>query len=174
MRPASTAIFKGNFMETHNSELIKEIQNATKIPTLQGVSRTISNQIVPVIEVNPKVTKNPFIVSGTGADSSNVTLYTTPTNQDVYVIGLCFTITKDGANTSDIARVQAFVNGQAINLAYLSLVPSVASGNSIFVSFSHPLKLDRGTIVSMRPSNATASIDSYCSLQLFVDDSSNA
>lgn len=160
-------------VDSNNSELIREVQNATKIQTINGVPRSISNQIVPVIEVNPKVVKEAKYSTASLSNSTGTTFFTTPTNQDVYLCSAHIAVIKDAGNTSTNSSLTSTVNG--LNLSFLSVPHLTTTAQSISSSivFPHPIKLDRGVTIRINTGVGDANIRAYGTVSYFVDDGSN-
>lgn len=163
-------------METQSSELIKEIQQATKTPTMLGVPRTIGNTIIPVIEVNPKVVKTGAVKTGYRTTSGGVTMLTTPAAQDLYVTDVSFSIIKDAA--CDLAtgpiQITGTINAGQVSLIEIAGITLTAQSNTQQVHFSHPIKMDRNTSISITNQTYTAGVMiRTCTLSYFVDECSN-
>jgi len=160
-------------METSNSELLKEVQNATKIQTMQGLGRTISNQIVPVIEVNPKIVKTGLTAVMTSLNTATTTLLTTPTNQDVYICSASLSVQKDAESTSTGVYLTCQTNGVNQQFLWIAGLASTAMSGQTNMTFPHPIKVDRNTSIHLK-SSASAAVTAAASINYFVDEQSNA
>lgn len=110
--------------------------------------------ITPTIEIKPinNITRDANVnVSGAGS-----VIYTTPTDKDFYITGVTFSYTKDVAcdtatgKTSILATINGTANRPLISLAILTLT---AEGKQLSLTFSNPIKIDRGTNITF--SNTT-------------------
>jgi len=152
----------------YNSELTNEIVRAARIQqNVDEIPSELSNQVVPVMEVNPRLTRTVSIVRSLMASTG--TIYTTPTNQDFYLTGSIIT----GAAVGTQAQLTAVINGatQIINFAeiiegtgtYVGVV-AVTQGNQ---NCNFPIKIDRGTAIAL-PNPAS------CIIYGYIDESSKA
>jgi len=165
-------------METQSSELIKQIQLATKIQTIGGIPRSISNQIVPVVEANPMLTKASFAVNGGKTSSGPTTIITTPTNQDFYLTSVIFSMTKDAA--CDVAsggiNLSCVINGATVNFCPIAGLTLTAQSATVSANYGmHPIKIDRGTnILIANNTYAAGNMIRTATITYFVDECSNA
>lgn len=161
----------------HNSEVITGIQRAAKIQSgSDSIPRVLASQVIPSIEVNPILTKEAFIKVGYDSTSGSITLYTTPTNQDVYVTAAYLSIIKNAA--CDVATgpcsLSVVINGATVQLLRLPLITLTAQEQSISISFPHPIKIDRGTSVSVAGSFTAGVYLRAAGISAFADETSNA
>lgn len=160
-------------VETQSSELSKEILNASKVSG-HLVPRNLAGQIVPVIEVNPKIVKDARVASSVVSDATSGSILVANALQDVYICSAMLTVVKDGANTSDYARITCTQGGAIRTILQIALIPSTVGSDALTISFPHAIKIDRNTAVNIGMTNGTASIDAYGSISYFVDECSNA
>jgi hypothetical protein len=128
----------------NNRELMEEIRNVAKIQ--QGtdiVPNILSNQIVPVIEVNPKITKNLIVANATCTNSTSADIIAAVGSvQDIYIVGVQLSFIKDVTSTSTYSRVRCTINGLDTIIVSIPHITLTAQTGSIFVYFSHPLKIE--------------------------------
>lgn len=162
-------------METQSSELIREIQEATKIQTIGGLPRVISNQIVPVIEVNPRVVKPTLIFSVATATSGVATLISANPKQDVYIKGITLAIIKDAAcdMASGRVNISCSQNGSK-DLIALPVLTLTAQSMATAQTFNPPIKIDRNTAVNINGTYAAGVMWRTATINYYVDDGSNA
>lgn len=160
-------------VETQSSELSKEILNASKVSG-HLIPRNLAGQIVPVIEVNPKIVKDARVASSVVSDATSGAILIANSSQEVYISSAMLSVVKDAANTSDYARITCTQLGAVRTILQLALVPSSAGNAHLTISFPHAIKIDRNTAVNISLTNGTASVDAYGSITYFVDECSNA
>jgi len=160
-------------MQTNNSELLKEIQFGTKGSLLE-VPRTISNMIVPTIEVNGKLVKNCRTAStSTGSTTANI-LVANP-NADIYIISACISLIKDAAATSTGSWIgYTDEDGGSQRILQIPSITLTAQQASLSISFNHPLKIKRNTAVTLNNGTNGAVILTQANIVYFIDENSNA
>jgi hypothetical protein len=151
-----------------NSEVTQAIQKAIK---RQGSPEyKVSDTIQPTIEVNPQIIKNVFGKESEAINSTSSTIYTTPTTQDFYLTSVTLSTIKDVTSTSVASKIRVTINGLAFTLleiASLSLTPQ-SQINSLVLT--HPLKVDRGTIITVTNSTNVGNITSWGGITGFLDE----
>lgn len=139
-----------------NSEQVKEEILALG---LQPGAQIIPNPI-PVVETNPKLLRRCDVVrSNTATNSTSVTLYTTPTDKDFFLVGCGVSVIKDVTSTSLYTRMQITPAGDAarqiLNLPGLSLTVQTLATS---LSLPDPIKLERNTTITIQNSTNVANI----------------
>lgn len=155
-----------------NTEVVNEIRNALKTQ----INDKIVNPI-PVIEVNPKIVKTPIAGYNTRTATGGVAVYTTPSSQDFYLTELTYGMVKDAANdmATGNVTVSVTIGGAVTNIVAVPIITLTAQQYLIQLIFSHPLKLDRGTSITIT-SQAYAAGTMVRSVAYvgFIDEASNA
>ena len=77
------------------------------------------------------------------------TLYTAPTNADVYITGILVSITADAACDSSQYLVQTSISGTTVRLAQFFKTTLTAFNTQVYLRFTVPIKLDRGSITTL-------------------------
>jgi len=164
-------------VQTNNSEVVRELQSATKIQTMQGIPTQINNSIVPTIEVNPKLVKEAINVTTSSAVSGSATILanTVNTGRDVYVtaatLGYVKNVTCDIA--TGIISIIYVQNGASRALLSLPVLTLTADNGNITCSFPHPIKIDRNTSITMNGTFSAGAMIRCGGLSYFIDDCSN-
>lgn len=143
-----------------NSEQIKE---EIKALGLQPGAQNIPNPI-PVVETNPKLLRVCDVIrNSTATNATTAGIYTTPTTKDFYLVGVSLSVIKDVTSTSVVSDVRATVAGisstssRILSISGISLTPQT---DSVAISFPFPIKVDRGTIISVNNSTNVGNIRS--------------
>lgn len=159
-----------------NSEIIQEIRNAAKSQpgTKEVIPSELSRVIIPVIEVNPKLTKTAIGYFAAAAGSTSATIYTTPSDQDFYLCSAQLSTIKDVTSTSNQSKIVIVQNGRSVTVCAISSITLTVQSECISVSFPHPLKCDRGSTITVQNSSATATIRSDGQITGYLDEASNA
>lgn len=148
---------------SQNSEIAKRILRDLKISISDGVPSQISNQIVPVLISNPERTPN-IIKQASAINSTSSVIYTTPTDRDFYLTNVNIANIKDVTSTSALSYVACLVNGAPsiiVSVSGLTLTPSSASNT---ISFPYPIKIDRGTQITVNNSTNIANVSTTASI----------
>jgi hypothetical protein len=130
-------------MINRNTDTIKEVKEAFKA---QQLTDSLDNPIA-VVNVNPKSFRNINIVK---TRASNGAIYTTPNNQDFYLIGL--SIVAHGTTTANNTITTTSELGESITLVNIdtrvSVVVDVDSQN-LNIMFPIPIKIPRNTAITL-------------------------
>lgn len=149
-----------------NSDTLKELREASQLQQASEPTPTaLSQQVVAVMEVNPKLLRRANTVkSGTASNALTQTIFTTPTDFDFYITGACLSMIKDATSQSVISTISAFVNGANQRVLAISGITLTAQADTIYATFSPPLKVDRGTAITVTNSNLTANVRADASI----------
>lgn len=163
-----TFIFK---MATNNNAITSdELRKAGSIQiSVDSVPTKIADTIVPVIECNPKLLRRTdFIKTGNLADATTTTITTTPTDKDTFITNIVLSFIKDANATSTAVGVYATTDdGLSQYLIYLPCLTLTAQTQTISFELANPLKLKRGTGVSLVSATAVASISAKATIYGF-------
>jgi len=146
----------------NNSDVIKELRIATQLQQgREATPNNLSSQIVPVIEVNPKLLRTCNLVKTNAASGTSALFYTTPTNQDFYIVALEASFIKDAACdlATGVISVNCTIDGAASqSLLKFSVLTLTAQNQTATISFPTPIKVDRNTTISMSRAATTAGL----------------
>lgn len=137
-------------LTNYNSQLSQELREAGKI---QGgyIPDKIIDSIQPVMEVNPALLRRCDILrSANRTTTGTSTLYTTPSDQDFYVVGVILSWAADAANDGTSATIACTIGGTATgrNLAHIAKITLSAIQTTVAYSLPIPVKIDRGTNIT--------------------------
>lgn len=137
----------------YNSELTKELINAAKIQTSRDiVPNQLAEKVIPVMEVNPKLLRRTNIMkASTKTTTGTQTVYTAPTDKDFYLTDLQLAWSKDVANDGISAFWVITIDGDSATTNILRLYGQTLTANQIVetISFSNPIKIARGSTLSI-------------------------
>jgi len=146
-------------VDIQSKEVIDKISDELKVQPAMEIPRALAKDIQLVYEVNP----TPLIqtISSTVSDGTAITIFTTSAVKDTFMVGLSLSVAKDVLATSLFSRITARPFGQAANLEFIRIrYEPVTVGDFIeSLSFPHPIKLARGSPISLTNSTAVGSID---------------
>ena len=135
------------------------------------VPAEIEDRLQLVLDVSPFKNKISNInVSGAATNSTSTTLLTTATDKDTYVTAVSLSIIKDVTATSVFSGINVVINGAVIYLTRIPGITLTVQQDSMSVSFPYPIKLDRGTGITLANSTNVANVSSYATVSGFTID----
>lgn len=157
-------------VEIQSKEIIDKISDELKIqPSLQ-IPRELLKGIQLVYQVNPShlIKIKQDILS----DASSKTIFTTSNVKNTYVIGTVLSISKDVLSQSIVSRISSVPFGEpSLNLNIIRYEPLTVGSFTNSISHSNPILLEKGSVVGIINSNATASIDTSAIIFFYETDS---
>jgi hypothetical protein len=143
-----------------NSETLKELNEAIRGNVVSNIAPNgVNNSIQPVINVNPKDYRRCNIVkSGTTIHSTTTTIYTTPTDKDLFICSAFISVIKDVGSTSILTRLRASVDGVVSDILNISTLTTTIQNSNNSISFPNPIKIDRGTAITLTNSANVANV----------------
>lgn len=160
----------------NSTEQMNALRNATKINTaIEMVPNNLSEDVVSTIESNFNLVKPVNIYKNIGSTATGTDIvYSIPTNQDFYLTGLSLFIQENVTSDNTATYISATINGASVRLISfrkLTLTASTVFGHR---DFSRPIKIDRGTNITVTNSFAAGAATKEASICGYTDDSSNA
>lgn len=134
-------------------------------------NNNLSSTIVPVIEVDKPHCD--MLKKGTTTATGETLIYQTPTDKVYYVTGLTLSYAKNAAcdaASGELIHVTAYINGLVVYLATISGITLTADSNTISVSFSVPVRIDKNTAISMSATFTAGALTRSCNLYGFLMD----
>jgi hypothetical protein len=152
-----------------NTEIVNEIRNALKTQI-----NDVIREPIPIIEVNPSIVKNSLTCSGILINATSQSMII-PLDRDIYVVSAEMKWIKDVTSTSLSASIsytnELNVISQLLRAAFLTLT---AETGSCSITFPHPIKLQRGSGLTITSSTNVGNISVGAVVSYYTDDSSNA
>lgn len=141
-------------MKHYNPTISADIN---RILNLKGESTSeISEEIIAVIPIIPKCN---IVRSIRAINASNVvTLFTTPTDKDFYLTNAALNFIKDASATSTVSDITVYIDGVLQTLLRIDQITLTAQTGSIAESYPIPIKIDRGTNITVEHGTAVANI----------------
>ena len=145
-----------------NSETKKEINDAIRGNAVSNIAPSqLANQVIPVIDVNPKHSRRVNIVKNQNAlNSTSGTIYTTPSDKDFYLVGCEISVLKDATATSTNSAINAVIKGDSSStiVAIIRGLTLTAQENSVSNNFGNGVLLERGTNITITNTTNVANI----------------
>lgn len=157
-------------VDIQSKEVIDKISEELKVQPSMQIPRELAKLIQLVYNVNPErlIRTRRNLIS----DTSSVQMFTTSSIKDTFFVGASLSIAKDAVNDSINTTMTIFPFGdtgrQVLEIRY---EPTTAASNlSKDIQLSQPIKLGRGTAITITNSAATASIDVSAIIRFFEVD----
>lgn len=162
--------------QIYSSDLTKELRDGAKIQiAIDKIPNELAEKVVPVMEVNPRLVKIARIVKGSVASNAvSTTIYTTPSDQDFYLTSATLCWTKDATATTTEISLKAYIDGSNPRILSVGTITLTAQTGEIGNNFPHPIKIDRGTAITIAASTAIGNFTAAGCIQGYLEDSSNA
>lgn len=144
----------------HNTDLSKELKEGAKLQQLRDrIPSELADKVVPVMEVNPKLLRRANIVRRSTASNATVaTIYTTPSDKDFYLTGVAIAIIKDATSTSASSYISITIDGASQIFVHIPELTLTAQTGQMALSLPTPIKVDRGTAITINNSTNVANI----------------
>lgn len=142
-------------MQHYNPSIGEDLH---RIFNLKGQAPTneVSDEVVPVviIERNTNIVRS---FDQTNSAGSGV-VYTTPTDKDFYLTGGSLGVIKDATSTSTATVLIVTIDGVTRNIGVIPSITLTAQSEVVPLNILKPIKLDRGTNISLFNGTAVANI----------------
>jgi len=136
-------------VEIQNTNIIDKISEKIKESNTNILPKTISNSIVPIIDVGENI--DSYVVESTAnASSGTLTMLTTPSDKDFYLTSVTLGLNKNSAcdlGTGSL-NVTVVINGASKIILYLPTITLTAQNDVVVLSLPTPIKLDRSSSIT--------------------------
>jgi len=138
----------------NNAQAMKELVSAANLQLgYDEVPNKLASSIVPVININPKDYRRVNLHKAAAAsNTTSTTIYTTPTDRDVFLTFAALSVIKDAANTSAASFINIGIEGGgAVGVPILKIagIASTAQSGSQTITLNPPIKLLRGYAIAV-------------------------
>lgn len=156
-------------VDIQSKEVIDKISDELKIQPAMTIPRALAEKIQLVYGINPQYDVK--FVAGSTNDATTSDLMTTSATKDTYLVACMLTVSKDVVSNSINSKINAFAVGRAnSSLLALRYEPVTAGTHQITFDFAHPIKLERGSVITITNSSGTASIDTLGIVYFYETD----
>jgi len=138
-------------MFNQNAELIRRIAEIAKTRDTIQLLTNWRPQVVVVANDSMLLNPNTFTAFRSSTGTSNLTAAAGSPSQ-VWVTAISISLSGLGTTTVTTAALRAVVNGQTVTLGIVSISGNLAgttTANTITHSFTHPVRIDAGTNISL-------------------------
>jgi len=138
----------------NNTDLMNELRDVAKIQVGSDmIPNVMGNQVIPVVDVNPKHARRITDIKSTSAAGGTTTIFTTHATKDTLLWGFTLSRIKIATDTGTLSKLVCYINGGAKNLIIMEGVTLTAQENHVSLFFECPILLDRGSNVFMESLN---------------------
>lgn len=133
-------------MQNQNAFAAQVIRDQTSLTVAEGYPQNINPNIQAVIDMTPDFHR----ISDTGGSVTAAgTIFTVKADRDFFLTSLCMSGCKVAADSGTALSVTASIGGQTFTLASIISVTLTADAQTITQSWFNPIKVDRGTNISL-------------------------
>ena len=153
-----------------NTQIINEIRDALTLTTDERYPN-----VIPTIEVNPKLVQNIKTESGILINATSQTIVSADPNKDIYIVGWSLGFIKDATSTSTSITI-SYTN-EDNRISYLTRVATLtltAQTGSDSQFLNKPIKVARNTPIAVTSSTNVGNVSAGCVIYYYKDDYSNA
>jgi len=160
----------------YNSELTQGMINNAKIASsVDPIPSELSEKVVPVMEVNPRLLKTTNIVRhAISTSSGSSTIYTTEENKDFYLTGAVYSYHVNATADATIGQIIATIDGVARRILGFAKITTTAVVNTVTISFPFPIKIDRNTTITINTTFTLGSVTHEGFIYGYTVDNANA
>jgi hypothetical protein len=155
---------------------MKELKDGVKLQQLKDVvPNQLADKVIPVMEVNPKLLRRCNLVRSIDAtNATSGTIYTVPTDRDFYLVAASISTIKDVTATSVESAITVFIDGVARKLLSIAGITLTTQTLALANSFPDPIKIDRGTNISVTNTTNVGNIKSIGGIAGYTVENINA
>lgn len=137
-------------MRINNSELIQGIVTSTRLSSSQGVPQELTTQIIPVMEVNPRLLRNCTFARSVNRNTTGAgTVFLTPLNMDFYVTNVILCHNADVVCDGTGCYISAVINSATVYIAQINKLTLTAHNSNISLNLVFPLKIDKNSTIGI-------------------------
>lgn len=150
----------------YNSDLTKELVDAGKIQVSRdSIPTQIADKVVPVMEVNPRLTRYSNIVRHSNLDNTtSATIYTVPSGKSFVLTGASLNFLKDATATATTIYISIVIGGATQRLLHFKTLTLTAEQRELSISFPFPIRVDDGSSINVVSDTDVANIKAGASI----------
>lgn len=136
-------------MQIQNSSTIKELRTAAGLSISEGFPQQLANQIIPVIDINPKHLRRATILGtllNRNTTGSNITVLSAQ-SEEVFVTGFNISNQQDATSDNVLIVLQATIDGVLKRFYSRQKVTATAGLINENIQLSHAIKIDLGSTI---------------------------
>ena len=154
----------------NNSDLSNELRDVLKINQLvDGIPQNFQDIVIPVVDVNPKHSRRCDICRCvTATNFTSVNLLTIDPNKEFFLTNATLSYIKDVTSVATVIQISAVIEGVVSQILRLPSLTLTAGTGQIGMSFPIPVRIDRGTTMTIESDSAVANLKAVATLQGFT------
>jgi len=150
--------------QINNDDTIKECSRVLG-HQVENKPQLDTSKIILVSDINPKGLRRCNIVRmNQASNATTATIYTTPTDKDFYLCSYSHNVIKDATSTSTFSNINVTVDGAVQQISRIVSITLTAQNIGYATSLAIPIKLDRGTTITVTNSTNVANVTSCASI----------
>ena len=156
---------------------MNELRDVAKIQAGSDIiPNVMSNQVVPVIDVNPKHSRIDTILvsSGRTTTSTAATILAAKPNQDVFITGYNVSVSQDAVCDCTATLVTGQFDGATLPIFRLNRQTLTAQSQLQTYTFKNPLKIDRNSSLLVTGTFAAGTYIHQIIIYGYIVDNPNA
>jgi hypothetical protein len=147
--------------ETRNNEILKITGQVTNLNPYEAKMPTKLNDTVQaVFPVGFQGKFCDIVRDSITTNATTSTAYTTPTDRDFYLTAAALNVIKDVTSTSTASRLLVNISGSLRTILEITGITLTVQQEVTSISFPFPIKLDRGTTITVTNSTNVANCSS--------------
>lgn len=155
----------------YNDQLQREIIDAVKLKQgFDSIPNVLSGTVVPVIEVNPKLTRNVECARGVCSNATSANILVTDAAKSTYIVAAAMSVIKDVTSTSTGSDIRVTIGGLTRSLLTIPGITLTVQQQSLSITFNHPLKVDSGSTITLISSTAVANCTASANIIYYTDE----
>jgi hypothetical protein len=157
----------------NNRDAIRLIQDGAKVSISEGFPTELSMAVVPVMDMTPDLHRVADICEGASSAATGAfTVFTTPTDKDFYLTSAQISISKSAACdlATGVVSLTVVISAQTKSILNIATVTLTAQQQSIALGLPVPIKLDRGSVISMSGTFGIAALSRAASIVGYTTD----
>jgi len=139
---------------------VNAIRNGAKLSISEGFPQNLLPNIQPVMDMTPAFHRTTNLIQQRALNTSSgaSTIFTTSTEHDTYITGFSISLVKDATNdtASGAFTLSATVDSVVTILGSLAVLTLAAQDQTLSVTLKHPVKISKGTALTMGSLTYTA------------------
>lgn len=156
----------------HNRLKNSRIKNSfIDVLGLNPIQDRIPDTVIPSVQpvFNVGATRCDVCRYADASNSTAVTVYTTPVDKDFYLSSVVLSVVKDATATSVRSAVVVRVDGTDQRVISIPGFSTTAQNQTVSITLSPPIKVDRNTVVSLTNSTNVANVTASACIQGYTE-----
>lgn len=131
----------------------------------------LPDEVAGPVAIIPLLPVLRIIRRAAATNTTNTTIYTTPDDQDFYLVGANLGMIKDATATSIVSRINVtLADGLNVNLLEIPGLTLTAQSAQLTQSWPLPgIKLKRGSAIAVQNTTATANVTAIACIQGYLE-----